>query len=43
MCSPMTPVPGNSAAGDLLQANGVNLPPIALAPDTINLLQSLWP
>jgi hypothetical protein len=43
MCSPMTPVPGNSPAGDLLQANGVNLPPIALAPDTIQLLQSLWP
>ncbi|HWY83248.1 MAG TPA: hypothetical protein VNY10_15215 [Roseiarcus sp.] len=43
MCSPMTPVPGNSPAGDLLQANGVNLPPIVLAPDTIQLLQSLWP
>ena len=43
MCSPMTPVPGNSPAGDLLQANGVNLPPNALAPDTIQLLQSLWP
>src|ERR1700679_4201618 len=40
MCSPMTPVPGNSPSGDLLQAKGVNLPPIALAPDTINLLQS---
>jgi hypothetical protein len=43
MCSPMTPVPGNSPSGDLLQANGVNLPPIALAADTIQLLQSLWP
>jgi hypothetical protein len=43
MCSPMTPVPGDSPAGDLLQANGVNLPPIALAPDTVQLLQSLWP
>jgi hypothetical protein len=43
MCSPMTPVPGDSPRGDLLQANGVNLPPIALSPDTIELLQSLWP
>jgi hypothetical protein len=43
MCSPMMPVPGNSPSGDLLQANGVNLPPIALASDTIQLLQSLWP
>jgi hypothetical protein len=43
MCSPMTPFPGDSPSGDLLQANAVNLPPIALAPDTIELLQSLWP
>jgi predicted Zn-dependent protease len=43
MFSPMTPVPGDSPAGDLLQASAVNLPPIALAPDTIELLQSLWP
>jgi predicted Zn-dependent protease len=43
MYSPMSPVPGDSPAGDILQGNGVNLPPLALAPDTVDLLQSLWP
>jgi hypothetical protein len=43
MASPMTPVPGNSPSGDILQANGVNMPPVVLASDTVDLLQSLWP
>lgn len=38
-----TPVPGNSPAGDVLQGGGIKMPPLALAPDTVKLLQSIWP
>ncbi len=35
-------VPGNSAAGDKLQAGSAMLPPLALADDTVELLKGIW-
>jgi len=35
-------VPGNSAAGDKLQAGPVMLPPLKLADDTVKLLKDIW-
>jgi hypothetical protein len=35
--------PGDNAAGDILRGNGVKMPPIMLSPESISLLQGIWP
>ncbi|MBK6972361.1 MAG: hypothetical protein IPH26_05185 [Sterolibacteriaceae bacterium] len=34
--------PGDNAAGDKLKAGGVKLPPLLLAPDTVDTLKGIW-
>jgi hypothetical protein len=34
--------PGDTPAGDTLQAGGISLPPLSLASDTVDLLKSIW-
>jgi hypothetical protein len=35
--------PGDNAAGDILRGTGVKMPPIMLSPESISILQGIWP
>jgi hypothetical protein len=35
--------PGDTAAGDILRGNGAKMPPLKLSPESISILQGIWP
>lgn len=42
MAQTWTKIAGDTPAGDTLQAGGLSMPPLDLAPETVELLTSLW-
>lgn len=42
MAQTWTKLSGDTPAGDKLQAGGISMPPLALAPETIEKLKSIW-
>jgi len=43
MAQTLTKDSGNNAAGDKLEAGSISMPPLVLSPDTVNLLNGIWP